>query len=84
MDFNVNGSDNPSGTGAFKYSENGNTYVYTQCEPDFTQQIIPVFYNLNHKAVFKLGFILKKVDLVVSNMNVQTTEGFEGQEDLAE
>ena len=60
MDYNFLGSGKTGGTGAFKYlnSHDGQHYVYSQCEPDFTQQIIPVFYNLNHKAVFKFGFIL--------------------------
>lgn len=78
MDYNLLRSDKKQGTGAFKYKNDYDQqfYVYTQCEPDFTQQILPVFYNLNHKAVFKLGFITQSKHLVVSNMNIEKIVDF--------
>lgn len=79
MEYNFLGSGKVGGTGAFKYlnPQDGQHYVYTQCEPDFTQQIIPVFYNLNHKAIFRFGFLIQAKNLAVSNMNVTETVTFE-------
>ena len=65
-----------TGTGCFKYrsKENYSHYVYTQCEPDYTQAILPIFYNLNHKARFTLRFVNETEKIVVSNQNLLTDQ----------
>lgn len=60
-----------TGVGCYKYfnQNDGSYYVYTQSEPDFAQKILPLFYNLNHKAIFELRFLTFKSNSVISNMN---------------
>lgn len=75
-----------TGVGCYKYLNNFDQchYVYTQCEPDFSQRIMPIFYNLNHKATFDFRFLTMKCNSAISNMNIfdQAYLDYEGIEEI--